>query len=78
LRRWDRVNHFQDWWEFNLLSNEWRSYVVDFPSPIGQHTLDVILNQAFFFGGFHSSTQSASDLLWSYSLGQIGRLSTEA
>lgn len=75
---WDRVNHFQDWWEFNLVNKEWRSFQVDFPSPLGQHTIDVNLNKAIFFGGFHTNTQTASDMLWTYSLGHIGRLSNEA
>jgi N-acetylneuraminic acid mutarotase len=75
---WDRVNHFQDWWEFDLNTKEWRSYPIESPSPLGQHTVDVMGNKAYIFGGFHSLSQCASDSLWSYSLGHLGRLSSQA
>jgi len=72
------VNHFQDWWEYNLDTKEWRSYPVEFPSGgIGQHCVEVFHNRAFFFGGYSSTTQASSNIMWQYTLGQIG-LSKEA
>jgi N-acetylneuraminic acid mutarotase len=75
---WDRTNHFQDWWEFDLVNKEWRAYVLDSPSPLGQHTVELALNKAYVFGGYHSSSQAASDSLWCYSLGHLGRPMVEA
>ena len=78
LSRWDRTNHFLDWWEFDLVAKEWRSFTVDFPAPVGQHTAEIDVNTVLFFGGYHATSQTASDLLWSYSLGHLGRLNLEA
>lgn len=76
---WDRVNHFEDWWELSLVHRKWRSVPVQFPSSgIGQHTAEVHQNKVFVFGGYHANKQMSSSDLWIYYLGHLGREYGEA
>jgi len=76
---WDRVNHFEDWHELNLVTKEWRQIPVDFPSKgIGQHSAEVHQNRVYVFGGFHAGKQQSAADLWVYTLGHLGRTGGEA
>lgn len=79
LFSWDRVNYFEDWYEFNLERRTWTQVEVEFPSRgIGQHTADVYENRVYVFGGFHAGKNMSAGDLWIYSLGHLGRLGGEA
>jgi len=68
---WDRKNHFQHWYDYNLDTHVWKEIELDTPGcGIGQHSAVVYNNAAYVFGGFHKSLGGSSDLLWGYFLGK--------
>jgi len=71
---WDRVSHFQKWYEYNLETRKWRESEVLFPGKgIGQHSAVVYNNCVYVFGGYHEKLNESSNLLWGFFLGHLGR-----
>eukprot|EP01125_Pyxidicula_operculata_P017552 TRINITY_DN6145_c0_g2_i3.p1 TRINITY_DN6145_c0_g2~~TRINITY_DN6145_c0_g2_i3.p1 ORF type:complete len:261 (-),score=14.86 TRINITY_DN6145_c0_g2_i3:422-1204(-) len=73
---WDRVNHFQNWHEFNLKTSTWSETKLDYPQGgIAQHSAVVYKNSVYVFGGHNEKENQSSNLLWSYFLGKHSSLS---
>jgi len=68
---WNRTNHFNDWFEYNLETNCWSEKFVEFPFQGGfaQHTCVVKNNRLYIFGGHDSKEKRATEKLWGYFLG---------
>jgi N-acetylneuraminic acid mutarotase len=68
---WDRVDHFDDWWEFNLTTGEWYCRHVKLPHPVAQHAAVPWKNSVIVFGGFDDTLKRSCDGFWSYSMGHL-------
>jgi len=68
---WNRMKHFNDWYEFNLESKCWSKKKVRLPygDGFGQHSIVVKNNRMFIYGGYDSLQKTACSFLWGYFLG---------
>jgi N-acetylneuraminic acid mutarotase len=65
---WDRVNHFRDWYEFDLKSEYWKKMNIDLPFEQGfaSHAAVSMKEGVFVYGGYDCKTENASNMLWGY------------
>lgn len=69
---WNKVEHFSNFYEFNLLTREWREIKESLFScddgKIGQHSMAVYNNVLYIFAGYNSKIQSSTNQMFAYRL----------